>query len=1285
MIGHDIQGGRFTVLRRLGAGGMGEVFEARDNERKLHVALKSLPQLDPTALYRFKQEFRALAELVHPNLVPLYELFSEGERWFITMELVADPQAFFPKPVSGRTPGSSAPAATRRPTTPPTLGRLGMQLTEATSADETVAAGAPGRSQPQVDPLETVASTAPSVTEADAETVFIARTGASTPKQTGSVTFAPIQASPPPVPPEDAPLPTFELTREVFKQLAAGITFLHQAGKLHRDLKPGNVMVGRNGKVTVLDFGLVMEVNEEAAGAAHAFRTTDHDTTAVSGTIAYMAPEQAAGQALTPAADWYAVGVMLFQTLTGRLPFGGRAKEILHRKQTEEAPSPLQFRPEIPKDLATLCSDLLRLDSLSRPTGPEVLRRLDGAVASAGAIASPVATSGGQTPFVGRHRELVTLQEGFEALLRGQTVLGRVHGRSGAGKSTLVRHFLDAVAEEPRALILVGRCYEQESVPYKALDSLVDALSRHLLRLLAPQLTPLLPPEIGALATVFPVLNRVPGIAQATKDFTASTDPQATRRQASQALRELLRRLGTSHRLVLYIDDLQWGDLDSAALLADLLTPPNAPHLLLILGYRSEYEQSSGCLKQLAAWQAAEGAALTQFEVRVDALTPGETLELAMALLGGDTPDHRQSAEWVVRESRGGAFLIYELVRHLQAGGRQETGGKFDLDEVLWQRIVRLPDEARQLLEVVAVAGAPLRLRVVQEAGGLPALSPQVLALLRSAQFVRTSGPGLEAEVETYHDRVRESITARLAAATRRQRHAALAGRLRQEPDAEAETIAHHYDGAGEPNEAGRFYAQAAETAKRVLAFARAEEFYRKATAQVEDPFERAAVSEKLIHFYTDLARFRDAYDFARTAIQPFGVSLPKSFIPPLFIADFIQAKFRMRGRRPADLLDLPLMQDRRLATGVRLINAVAKAAYQIRPELCVAVSTRAVNLCLKHGNTPESAIGYMVHGVIFLGGVLGSHRLGYEMGRLALDMVEKYQQHEQRAEVQFVVGYFGTAWLRPATEVEALWRRAWESGQATRDLFHSGCASAGLVMSLWMRGAPLEEVWAETERHLDFLQRAGLREPLGVVRLVRQAVKNLRGQTPRTDSLDDDTFQEAALLAELSTYGSRHFAHFCRVLLTQFHRWRGQPATAREHAKASHTMLKESPGMLHSAEHYLQQALAHAAGEPASGARSTVAKAQKRFRKWAQNCPENFAAKEMLLTAELHRLAGAIAAATAAYAEAAALADRHGNPGLSALAHDLAARLAPSAPAQATARAAYQRFGAASLATAPA
>jgi hypothetical protein len=549
------------------------------------------------------------------------------------------------------------------------------------------------------------------------------------------------------------------------------------------------------------------------------------------GTVPYMSPEQAASKPVTQATDWYSVGVMLYEILTGQLPFQGTTLEVLQQKQTRQPPPPSGIATGVPPDLDALCQTLLATRPEDRPESAEILRRLAKDACEEKPHGAP-RLEPGPTDFVGRDQQLQALDAAFADVKQGRSVSVFIHGRSGAGKSALVRQFLKCLAEREEAVVLKGRCYEQESVPYKAWDSVVDSLSRYLSRLPSLEVQALLPRDVSQLATVFPVLRCVDLVAHATGRSPNTPDIQETRRRTFAALRELLARLGDRQPLVLFIDDLQWGDLDSAALMADLLRPPDPPVFLFLGCYRSEDEARSPCLEALFDLQTLG----QRRQVAVDPLTLEEASRLAANLLRGS----HSTVEAIARESGGNPFFLHELVHHVQTtppsppseGGAAAGSPTLALDQIVGTRVEHLPEAARRLLEVAAVSGRPLRMEQAWQAAGLEGNQTALLAQLKSGRLIRSTGSVETGEIETYHDRIRETIVANLPVDRVRQHHQALAQVLESAGDVDPEVLAMHYQGANQRHRAGVLFARAAVQADQALAFERAVHLYRVALDQ---------------------------------------------------------------------------------------------------------------------------------------------------------------------------------------------------------------------------------------------------------------------------------------------------------------------------------------------------------------------------------------------------------------------------------------------------------------------
>jgi serine/threonine protein kinase len=869
---------RFRIVRRLGAGGMGVVFEALDLHCGTRVALKCGRRLDPEVLLRFKTEFRALQDLEHPNLVRLDELICDGGQWFFTMELID---------------GVDFLTHVSAPTSRTELASAGTLEDGATDLEPPTSARVDG---------------APATPPASYKRYF-----------------------------DETRL------RVALAQLVQGVTALHAAGKVHRDIKPSNILVTPEGRVVLLDFGIIADVRRGTDGHA-------------AGTPLYMAPEQTDACAIAPAADWYAVGLVLFQSLTGRLPFGASPFAALALKKRIEPPAPGSLVADLPADLDRLCVDLLRLDPGDRPDGMEVLRRLS--------VRTAEPWPAGR--FIGRVRELDALESCFTEVRNGGARTLLVHGESGTGKTALVSKFLEQ--RDRDVVVLAGRCCERESVPYKAVDELVDSLSWYLKRLAPLEAAALLPAHGAALAQVFPVLQRVPVVAEVMHARSEpAPEPRELRLRAFAALRELFANIARRQPLVLAIDDLQWADADSMALLGELVSPPAPAGVLLLATVRSPSGVASGADR--LSLPAAD-------DLHVTGLAPDEARALAASLLARERAapdDPGKIAAVIASESAGHPLFIDELVRRKVALGMASATPR--LDEALAARVHALGAQERAILELTAIAGAPLAQDHAAAAAGLALgdLARRV-ASLRAVNLIRSAVTATGHAVEPYHDRVRRVVVAGLAPMATRALHLRLAETLERR-GGDAETLAVHFHEAGEARRAAAWAGVAATRAATALAFDRAASLFRMAAeyepastaegkrlrvglaealanaghgAESARTFEEAAAAaaasqavlqQRAAEQYLRAGHIDSGVTAIRRVLEPLGLALPRTPHRALASLALRRAQLRLRGlryrERAAD--ELSPLELRRIdacylvATSLGIVDHVRGADFQTR------------------------------------------------------------------------------------------------------------------------------------------------------------------------------------------------------------------------------------------------------------------------------------------------------------------------------------------------------------------
>jgi predicted ATPase len=288
-------------------------------------------------------------------------------------------------------------------------------------------------------------------------------------------------------------------------------------------------------------------------------------------------------------------------------------------------------------------------------------------------------------------------------------------------------------------------------------------------------------------------------------------------------------------------------------------------------------------------------------------------------------------------------------------------------------------------------------------------------------------------------------------------------------------------------------------------------ELLRRGTSKVD----QAAAYHLKVQLHIVKGEYPQAVAGALTCLRLFGIDIPAH---PTW--EQVQAEYEMfwrnlEGRSIEGLIDLPLLTDPELQAALRVLSAANPPAYFTDFHLCCFLRCRMVNVSVRHGTSGDSAYGYASFGFI-LGPVFHRYGEGYRFSKLACDLVEKHGFIADQARTSVLMG--GVAlWTQPITTAIDLMRAAFRVATETGDLTHACYTLWQAVAYLLHRNDPLDAVWSESERSLDFVRRARFRDVVDIIVSQQRFVATMQGRTATFSTFNDAQFDEAAFEARLT------------------------------------------------------------------------------------------------------------------------------------------------------------------------
>lgn len=1123
-------------------------------------------------------------------------------------------------------------------------------------------------------------------------------------------------------------------------RIASALSKLHQSGSLHLDIRPANIATDpETGDVSLLG----------SLGAARAEQVLSDEPQMSPLSMPYISPEQT-GRIDRPVdhrADLYALGVTLYELLSGSLPFEADDASGWVHCHVARAPRPLgEAAPDVPRVVSDIIMKLLAKAPEDR------YQTAIGLTADLQVCRDEIKAHGKVEPFplassdipdrlqlpsklYGRDTERATLLEAFDRVVAsGVAELVLVTGYSGIGKTSLVREVQVPIVRE-RGAFISGKFEQlQRDIPYRTIAQAFGELVRQMLSESTESLAGWkrrLEAALGhngrLITDIVPQLALIIG-EQPPVPPLPSSEAQNRFYQVFQAFLGAVAR--KKHPLVLFVDDLQWADPASLRLLRRAIASPEARHLLVIGAYRDNEVSPSHPLVEVVQQIREAGAHIST--IHLGPLQPEYLNELVKDTFHCDGQYAEPLTRILTEKTGGNPFFVGQFLTELYRErlvwvDKASCAWRWDIEaieaqnltdnvvDLVLMRLKRLGPDAQQVLTLAACLGSRVDIDVLatlhgktpEEAHadishaireGLVARRGRTYKFLhdrvqqaaylliptdKRAEMHLRVGRVLLAQTpeQGIEDRLFEIANqlgigqALISSPEERRRVAELnlrAGRKAKASGAYGSAVNYFSGGTslltdedwagGDEGLAFTLHRELAETACMNGEFERSEQLCATLLDRAQTKLGKAAIYRISMQVHTTRSEHDKCIDVGLSCLSLLGVELHRNPTDEAVIAELKALREEVLGHTAEQILEQPRMTDPVTVATMGALAVMYASSFYLDPNLNDLLVCQMVRLSLRQGNTDASGIGYVCFGKA-LCMKLGAYRDGDWIGKTGYDLTDKLNAVTFKPEVANLFACLISVWTRHFDTYVNCSRigvqAANDVGSATWGSFNH----VQLAMGMFVRGDRLDEAYKTTVVALDFIEKARIGFAGDVVRSIQRFLQAARGFSDHLGTLSGEGFDERAYEEYLEKESFPTVRLFYYVMKTADRLLAASYNEALDAAAGAARNTMGGNGMIVLAEYHYYAALAGAAHHPAAPAevqadiRRSLADHVEKLREWSESCPENFAGRHALVSAEIASIEGRHIDAAGLYDKAIMAFRQSGFTHQEALASELAAR----------------------------